>query len=192
MARARIVPGLSLPSASVNPRQRLTVDIMVFRDYLERRKGYPDAAALLEFHRRGEVELGAASSGYLIDATKLGPTGDRASGKLWQDLHALFEAEGITETVQLAYPGVMVPGPGAIPGAAVEGFGVAWDAALASWPGNEKKPGDNDRLHVETHLLEGRDVLITNDGPLLAMCGRLRAHGLAVTAMTVAEYLASR
>jgi hypothetical protein len=177
------------------PPKRLTVDVMVFRDYLEpTRVGHANARRLLELHRAGEVELAAAASGYFIDTTTEEPSGKRISGDLGSDLRALFEEEGISETMQLAYPGVMVPGPNAFPGAAVEGLFEAWSAVLDSWRTDEgRKPEPADQLHVETHILEARDVFVTNERGLLAMCRRLRdEHHFAVKAMSVAEYLASR
>jgi hypothetical protein len=98
-------------------------------------------------------------------------------------------------TVQLAYPGVMYPGEGAYPGAAVEGFGEAWGAVIDSWKSHEKgkRPGSNDRLHVETHVLEKRDVFITDDLGLRVMCRRLRdEHEINVEAMSLEEYLNGR
>ena len=50
-----------------------------------------------------------------------------------------------------------------------------------------------DGWHVETHVMEGRDVFLTDDTPLLAMCRRLRdEYNLPVTAMRPAEYLERR
>jgi hypothetical protein len=160
---------------------------MVFRDCLDRRKDYADALKLLELHRSGEVELAAASSGYLIDTTKL-------PGELWERMRTLFAEEGISDTAQLAYPGVLVPGPNLFPGAAVEGLAEAWYEVLANWRSHEgAKPHDPDRLHVETHVMERRDVFITKERGLVAMCRRLRVeYDFDVEAMTVADYLASR
>jgi hypothetical protein len=64
----------------------------------------------------------------------------------------------------------------------------AWNTVLDDWRSHEgKKPKQPaDRLHVETHILEGRDVFITNERGLLAMCRRLRdEHAFAVDAMSV-------
>ena len=102
----------------------------------------------------------------------------------------MFEAEGVAWTSQLAYPGVLYPGENAFPGAAVEGFHEAWDAVSADWNGPGKRPGDEDALHVQTHVLEKRDLLITDDVGMLTMCRRLREEeGVEIEAMTLAEYL---
>jgi hypothetical protein len=171
---------------AVHQVERLTVDVMVFRDYLDERKDYAHALKLIQLHRAGEVELAAAFSGYLIDTTKL-------PGDLWQRMRTLFAEERIADTAQLAYPGVMVPGENLFPGAGVDGLADAWNAVLDDWRTHEgRKPEAADRLHVETHLLEGRDVFITNERGLLAMCRRLGEHGFTVKAMSVSNYLQSR
>ena len=176
--------------------ERLTVDVMVFRDYIYERPGYDDARRLLELHRSGNVELAAAASGYFIDSTKRDePSGARIAGELWAKLRALFDEYGIRDTAQLAYPGVMVPGENLFPGAAVEGLPEAWNTVLDDWRSHEgKKPKEPaDRLHVETHILEGRDVFITNERGLLAMCRRLRdEHAFAVDAMSVSDFVRTR
>jgi hypothetical protein len=93
-----------------------------------------------------------------------------------------------------SYPGVIVPGKGAYPGAGVEGFRKGWDAVLADWKTHEgSPPGDRDALHVETHVMEKRDTLITDDRALQAMCHRLRdEQGMEINAMSLAHYLDSR
>jgi hypothetical protein len=69
----------------------------------------------------------------------------------------------------------MIPGPNLFPGAAVEGLAGAWTELLDNWRSHEgAKPHDADRLHVETHVMERRDVFITNEPGLVAMCRRLR------------------
>jgi erythromycin esterase-like protein len=54
-------------------------------------------------------------------------------------------------------------------------------------------PRGADAVHAETHLAAGRDVLLTEDKPLRAMCRRLHdEHGFGIVAMRVNEYLAAR
>jgi hypothetical protein len=72
----------------------------------------------------------------------------------------------------------------------VEGFTEAWDEIAAGWA---RAPGPADRFHVETHVVNERDVFITDDRRLLAMCRRLREeHGFAIVAMGLADYLGKR
>ena len=110
------------------------------------RPGHELAVELFALWRRGELQLAVAASGYAFDLTDE------------KQLHDLFDAHGVPRTVQLAYPGVMFPGEGAIPGAAVEGFREAWEAVLADWNGPGKRPNNKDALHVETHVLEKRSA----------------------------------
>ena len=88
----------------------------------------------------------------------------------------------------------MVPGTNLFPDAAVKGVPDAWNEVLDNWRTHVgSKPHAPDRLHVETHVMERRDVFLTNEPGLVVMCRRLRLeYGFDVEAMTVAEYLASR
>jgi hypothetical protein len=135
--------------------ERLTIDVTHARDYLdgERRGGrHVLAGALFELASNGFVELAAASSGYLIDA----------QGGLEKQLRTMFESKGVASTTQLSYPGVVIPGTNAFPGASVMRLRDAWRAVLADWKTHEgSPPGGADRLHVETHLTAQRDVFIT-------------------------------
>jgi hypothetical protein len=90
---------------------------------------------------------------------------------------------------------VTFPAENLFPGAYVAGFADAWDAVLATWKthADGRAPERADAVHVETHVLAERDVFITDDRPLLAMCQRLREeHGVPVLAMSLAEYLEGR
>ena len=82
----------------------------------------------------------------------------------------------------------------AIPGAAVEGFRDSWDAIISTWKTHEgAPPGNEDALHVETHILEGRDVFVTDDRGLRAMCRRLDfEYSLPVVARSLEEYFEDR
>jgi len=45
-------------------------------------------------------------------------------------------------------------------------------------------------VHLETHVADERDVFITDDRALRAMCRRLRdEHGFPIESMGLAEYL---
>jgi hypothetical protein len=162
--------------------EHLTIDVTVARDYLDpERDGHPYAVALFRLARRGEVELSTAPQGYRLDVDH----------DLAEQLRELFEREEVRETRQVARASpVTYPGPDLFPGHYHEGFSEAWDRIAASWP---KAPGGADRFHVETHIVEQRDVFITDDKRLLTMCRRLRDEGgVAIVAMGVAEYLAHR
>jgi len=162
--------------------ERLTIDVTVARDVLDsKRNGHADALALFELAQRGEVELITAPQGYRLDV----------EGELAEQLQELFEraevrqARQVTRVSEVTYPGADL-----IPGHHVEGFAEACELIAKDWP---RAPGPADRLHVETHLVEGRDVFITDDRRLLAMCGRLHEeHGFAIVAMTVGDYLEQR
>jgi hypothetical protein len=161
---------------------RLTIDVTVARDYLDsRRSRHADALALFELARSGELELAAAPQGYRLDV----------EGDLAEKLRGVFEREEVRPTRQVARVSeVTYPGSDLIVGHYVEGFVEAWAQIAENWP---NAPGDADRLHVETHVVEGRDVFITDDKALLTMCRRLcDEHGFAIVAMTPGEYLARR
>jgi hypothetical protein len=164
--------------------ERLTIDSTVVIDLVdERQEQHQLAQRLVVLARTGEVELAVASSGHIFDAK------DHAAERLSE-----LARQGVLETVQLAYPGVMIPGANAIPGAGVPGFRAAWDAVAATWKTHEGRcPGDNDALHVETHVLTERDVFVTDDRALRAMCRRLtEEHPFTVTAVSLAQYLSRR
>jgi hypothetical protein len=166
--------------------ERLTIDVTVARDYLDaRRAGHSDAVALFELARSGEVELATAPQGYRLDVR----------GDLAEQLQAAFENEGVRQAPQLSYPSaVTYPGKDLFPGRYVEGFGEAWSVVVEDWRSHERKPPTGpDRFHVETHVVERRDVFLTGDRALLVMCRRLtEEHGFPITAMTVADYLERR
>lgn len=135
------------------------------RDFLDEcRPRHHLALKLFALARRGDVELVSTPQGYRLDV----------QGDLAEQLRAVFRDEGVLEARQLAYPSeATFPGPDLLPGAFVPGLREAWDDVVAGWKSHEgKPPGPEDRVHVETHLLEKRDVFVTDDGPLLAMCRR--------------------
>lgn len=164
------------------PPERLTIDVTVARDFVDdRRDRHANAVALFELARRGEVELITAPQGYRLDV----------EGELAEQLQELFEREDVLQARQVARVSeVTYPGADLIPGHHVEGFAEACELIAKDCP---RAPGAADRFHVETHLVEGRDVFITDDSRLLAMCRRLHEeHGFAVVAMTVGDYLKHR
>jgi len=156
--------------------------VNIARDYLEPdRSGHHYAQELFELARRGEVEVATGPQGYRLDV----------HGDLAEQLEIVFRDEGVAQTRQLAYLSeVTFPGPDLFPGAFVEGFGDAWNRIAATWP---RAPDARDGLHVETHLMEKRDVFVTDDRRLRVMCQRLREeHGFDVKAMSLQEYLDRR
>lgn len=170
-------------------RERVTIDITVARDILELgRRRHALAMELCGWAQAGDVELAVAPQGHRLDAD--------ADGDLGEQLRAMFADEGIAESRQLAYPSpVTYPSPDLSPGQYVAGFGEAWEKVAATWGSHDGKepPGIKDQLHIETHVMEGRDVFITDDGALRAMCRRLRdEHNVPVTAMRLEEYLDAR
>jgi hypothetical protein len=165
----------------VSTPERLTVDATVARDYIHpARPRHALAVELFARARRGEVELATAPQGYRLDV----------SGDLAQQLRETFDREQVRPTRQVARVSTATyPGPDLIVGHYVEGFVETWEQIAAGW---SKAPGPADRLHVETHLAEGRDVFITDDGPLLTMCQRLRDLGFSIDALTLRDYLDRR
>lgn len=152
-------------------RERLTIDTTVARDYLNpERARHPYALELFDLFRAGEVELVTAPQGYRLDA----------DGDLAEQVRAILAAENVGEANQLAYPSeVTYPGENLFPGAYEPGFADAWNSVVETRPASNRwPPGTADRFHVETHVLEKRDVFITDDGPLLEMC-RLLARSRA-------------
>lgn len=163
--------------------QRLTIDLTVVRDLLGReRRRHARARELLGLARRGDVELAVAPQGHRLDAT----------GDLAARLRSLFREEGVTEARQLAYLSeVTYPSTSLYPGQVVAGLDEAWNKVIADWRSHEGKPPQMaDRMHVETHLLEGRDVFLTDDRPLQVMCRRLREeHGFEIIALGLEEFV---
>jgi hypothetical protein len=166
--------------------ERLTIDVTVARDYQDpTRPRHARAVELFELARQGAIELSTAPQGSRLDA----------QSDLAEQLKSMFESENVTEAPQLAYASeVTYASEDLFPGAYVDGFVNAWDAVVGSWRSHEWKPPKiADRFHVETHVLEGRDVFLTDDRPLLVMCQRLRdEHGVDLVAMGLVEYLEGR
>jgi hypothetical protein len=100
-----------------------------------------------------------------------------------------FEREQVGQARQVARVSEVTYVPFVV-GHAVEGFVEAWAVIAAGWA---KAPGPADRFHVETHIADGRDMFVTDDGPLLTMCRRLREeHGFPIVAMNLADYMSKR
>ncbi len=162
---------------------RLTIDQTVVYDFLyESRPRHQHAVALFAKARSGDVNLAIAPQGRRLDA----------EGKLAGKIQHLLSTEAIEEAPQLAYPsGVTYPADNLFPGHVVDGFREAWDEVIASLKASSRKcPGDSDAMHVETHVAEGRDFFITDDGPLPVMCQRLRdEHGVKLEALGLGDYM---
>jgi hypothetical protein len=157
--------------------ERLTLDSTATIDLLdEDQVRNPLALGLLDLAKVGRVELAVAASGHVHDQ----------KGNAARRLREL-ERAGVLVTVQLAYPSVMYPGTNGFPGPAVAHFRAAWDAVLAE---TGALPRDRDALHVESHLLEERNVFITDDEWLLGACRRLaEKHRLPLVADSLGGYL---
>jgi hypothetical protein len=166
--------------ARVTPPERLTIDVTVARDLLDpKRERHGLATELFALAASGEVELAVAPQGHRLDA----------EGDLAEQLRATFADEGVEEAPQLAYASeVTFPSENLFVGHYVAGFAEAWDGIVATWRSHEGKPPKlADGFHVETHVIEERKVFVTDDGPLLAMCRRLRdEHGIPLEAMKLA------
>jgi hypothetical protein len=163
--------------------ERLTIDASVYFDYIDpQRERYELAVALFEPARCGEVELATAPQGYRLDVTREDSV---------ERLAEAYERKEVMPTRQLARVSeVTYPGADLIVGHYVEGFVEAWAEIAADW---RRAPGPEDRVHVETHIVDKRDVFITDDRRLLTMCRRLREkHGFPIVAMRLGEYLEQR
>lgn len=150
--------------------RRLTLDMTAIRDAAyEDRERHGDALRLLELAVRGEVELGIPPQGTLADLH------GQFSGELAGRVQGLLARPGVVELPEIArLSDVTFPAPDLLPGAYVDGFDKAWEALATDWNGPGSRPGDLDRWYVESHLLEGRDVLLTDDRALRTLCDRLR------------------
>lgn len=166
--------------------ERLTIDVTVARDYVDLcRPRHARALELFELARQGSIELSTAPQGYRLDA----------NGDLAKQMNATFAIERVARAPQLAYASeATFPGDDLMVGAYVPGFAEAWNAVATSRPPSNKwPPGIPDRFHIETHVLQERDVFLTDDGPLLEMCRRLHdEHAVNVVAKGLVEYLDSR
>jgi hypothetical protein len=149
------------------------------------RDGHAHAVALFGLAGQGEVELSTAPQGYRLDV----------EGDLAERLQATFDRESVASTRQVARVSeATFPGADLIPGRYDERLSGAWGMIAADWRTHEwKPPALADRFHLETHVVEKRDVFLTSDQPLLVMVRRLNAeHGFSIAAMTVADYLDER
>lgn len=167
--------------------KRLTLDMTAIRDATyDDRERHGDALRLLELAECGEVEVGVPPQGSLADLR--GQFGGELAGRV-QGLLARPGVVGLAQVARLSE--VTFPGDNLLPGAHVDGFHEAWDAIAGDWNGPGKRPGDFDRWYVESHLLGGRDVLLTDDLALRTMCDRLRnEHGFSVHAESLSSYVA--
>jgi hypothetical protein len=152
----------------------------------EDRERHDDALRLLELAERGEVELGVPPQGTLADLH------GQFDGELAEHLQELLARPGVVGLPQVArLSNVTFPGDNLFPGAYVDGFDEAWEAIAADWNGPGRRPGDFDRWYVESHILDGRDVLVTDDLALRTLCDRLRnEHRLPVHAESLSGSVA--
>lgn len=165
--------------------QRVSIDTTVIRDLLDGgRSQHILATRLFEFAETGEIELAIAPQGHRDDVWE---------GDLKKEIQRLIDSGRLAESEQVSRVSEMTLLP-FIVGHYTEGFDEAWDAVLVGWKTHEgKPPGDKDRWHVETHLLDPAEIFVTDDGPLLVMCRRLHEeHGLKISAIRLRKYLESR
>jgi hypothetical protein len=167
---------------------RLTLDMTAIRDLTdEQRKGHCDGLKLLERADAGRIEIAIPPQGTLADLH------GEFDGELARQVEQLRSRKGVVELPQLAYASdVTFPANNLLPGYGVDRLHQAWREVVGSWKTHEGRcPGDVDRWYVESHIAAKRDVLITDDGPLRALCRRLREeHGFAIEAESLAEYVA--
>jgi hypothetical protein len=167
---------------------RLTLDMTAIRDLVdEERERHGDSLKLLEMADAGRVEIAIPPQGTLADLH------GEFDGELARQVEQLRSREGVVELPQLAYlSDVTFPGKNLLPGYGVAGLHEAWRTVVESWKTHEGRcPGDTDRWYVESHIAAARDLLITEDGPLRALCRRLRKeHGFAIEAESLSEYVA--
>lgn len=165
-------------------RRLLTIDLNIARDYLDpRRRHHEDAVAL--FALNGDsIELAIGPHGLLLDIER--------KSALAQELAELIRRKNIRVLRQLAYlTDVTFPSRDLYPGTVVPGFRKDWATVLRDWRTNEgAPPKPPDDFHIEAHLLDQRDVFLTRDRGLRAMCQRLQNEfSYPINAMTAEEYL---
>jgi hypothetical protein len=160
----------------------------VIRAHLDpRRAGHADASRLIAAAARGDVELAVPPQGSLADLH------GRYGGDLARDIATLLSQPGVVELPQVArVSDVTFPADNLFPGHVVEGFAEAWSAVATDWKTHQGAlPGAADRWYLESHLLAGNDVLVTDDGALRAMCDRLRVeHDLDVASESLGGFAA--
>ena len=166
----------------------VTIDINIAMDAIdERRERHRSALHLLQLADEGLVDIAVAPQGYRADLDLPGPVRDQ--------VEHLLKSHGIPFLPQVArVSAVTYPSETLFPGAFSESLISAWDTVIATWETHRsRKPEVPDRWHVETHLVAGRSLLLTNDEPLVRMCQRLEAeHGLPIRAMNVEDYMKQR
>jgi hypothetical protein len=166
---------------------RPTFDTSVLRTALDPdRDGNEDAVRLIGLAADGVLEIGVPPQGMRADF------GGDTTTQTAKRVLTLLDGPGFVELEQLAWPSdVTYPAENLYPETPVEGFAEAWDAIAADWNGPGRRPGDQDRWYVESHVARGRDVLVTDDQGLLTMCRRLRdEHGIEIVAESLADYAA--
>ncbi len=150
------------------------------------RERHSDALRLLEASERRDVELGVPPQGSRADLR------GQFGGELAERVRALLARPGVVALPQVArLSDVTFPGEDLLPGAYVDGFQEAWGAIAANWRGPGKRPGDFDRWYVESHLLDGRDVFLTDEVGLRTISARLRdEYGFPIHAESLQDYVA--
>jgi hypothetical protein len=170
--------------------ERVTLDMTAVRDVVyDDRERHSYGSKLMLLAERGDIELGVPPQGWLADLR------GQFGGDLADRIRELLSRPGVVELPQLArLSAVTFPSENLLPGYYVEGFSEAWDAIAGAWKTHLGRcPGDLDRWYVESHVADRRDVLLTDDRALRAMCDRLRdEHALPVHAESVSEFVTRR
>lgn len=177
--------GVHEPSST--DRERVTIDLTVVMDYCSsKRRNHQRAVRLFGLADDRTIELAVAPQGHRLDA----------DGRLAAQIDQLIRDGTVIELSQLAYlsPATFTS-PDLFLGTHEPRFREAWDHVALTWRDQDPKPPPayKDWMHVETHVVHKRDVFITNDTRLLAMCRRLRdEHGFALEAIRLEDYMSAR
>lgn len=150
------------------------------------RDGYAAASKLLLAADRGEIKLAVPPQGALADLH------GQYAGALAGAINALLARPGVVELPQVArISEVTFPAGNLFPGQFLPGFDVAWNAVANDWKTHQGAcPGATDSWYVESHLLAGNNVLVTDDRALRAMCDRLCVeHRFEVVAESLTEFV---
>lgn len=177
----------STPAARCPSVKRLTLDMTAIRDATDcRREHHPAGLELLGAAERGELELGIPPQGVLSDLA--GSSGTELSRQI-TELQAMPGVVVLRQVARLS--NVTYPSDTLFPGAYIDGLHEAWNTETGKWNGPGRCPGTFDRWYLETHLVNGRDTLVTDDRGLRTMCGLLGdGLGVDIDARSITEFVA--
>ncbi|MBO9531746.1 MAG: hypothetical protein J7513_02110 [Solirubrobacteraceae bacterium] len=164
---------------------RVTIDSNVIHAHFKpRERAHGDAVSLLDAAARGEILLTIAAQGSRLDF-RPGQVADR--------LRELIDVKTVRVAEQVGRFGPATQlAPDLKFGSTADGFWDAWTVEVERWPTHvNAAPNREDCWHVESHVVDGADVFVTDDQPVLDMCSRLAAHGFVIQAATLAEFVES-